>query len=936
MSNNLPILEDNWTISANNIAAIGGSTLESYRRHVFTIKKVLTELPMPWTVFASSNAVSYTGDGVPFLVGYPDQSGNNNFLLPTSMNTSSVTSDVPGGVFSTLSTTFATGDYIREIDNNSFNFEYTDSFSISFWFKTSSSGVHILVGKIDNSSPNAGWEIAIISGVIRFELVNNVSTNKMTIDETTGGYDDNAWHHIVCTWDGNLAGGVAGANIYVDGYVSATSTIADTLSSSILTSTFFQISGRDGSNFTFNGQIDDVAIWSKELSSDEVFDIWNNGVPNDISSYEGDDGYLDDYLEGYWYMGEEAVLTDASDYWKSYTHLSWNNGANNRSWIVLQHPVKNTQFLINCEAASATAGRITSFFVSFSGSFSGGSLVSRPTAPDQIEFTTGTLFWNWMGAITVAFNSWVSAWQSEDGLCNRLISSTDQSLFGRSFSIIFDHFDSITSDYDSQEIVIISGTETGASVGSLSILDANSVNKYNSTANFNRHLNSSTMILGPLKDANINSWSKGSAILNHRSSAENEYFNVGNVSEVDFDESDSFSLSVWFRSFKETGGSDSYIISKYNSSLSRGYGVNINSTNNEIRFFLASSFPSNAIEVSLEDDGYLDGEWHNIIITYDGSSSGSGVTFYLDGLESFSRVDTDTLSGTTLNTGSLQIGNILSSTTGCFVGNLTEVAIFNTEISQEDVYEVFNDGYLVDLRTTSLDGYLVGYWPINGDDNFPTITDLINSNNGTAINMENLDYPYGDSPNNPIIYYRPSCYGNSVLGEDFLTSMPATEVLNEFDTNGNYPAFKIGLHSDYGYNGFYGFLKDIWWGSDVFIDNPGDTFPDDSSNRQFVQYSNIILPWTQDNTIPLLGGSSPSNNTYDLVLVNPEFPNVGNDKTKFFQMTGIDTGAPTQPFYHSWVVTDSPDPSGALAVGPDAPPFGGPLTNIIISGQWSV
>ncbi len=66
-----------------------------------------------------------------------------------------------------------------------------------------------------------------------------------------------------------------------------------------------------------------------------------------------------------------------------------------------------------------------------------------------------------------------------------------------------------------------------------------------------------------------------------------------------------------------------------------------------------------------------------------------------------------------------------------------------------------------------------------------------------------------------------------------------------------------------------------------------------------------------------------------------EFGGGGIAVVEFFQMRGIDTGDPSQPSPHTWVVIDDPDPTGAQATGPDAPPFGGPLTNIIVAHEWT-
>ena len=65
----------------------------------------------------------------------------------------------------------------------------------------------------------------------------------------------------------------------------------DTLDTSddIITTTDFSIGARgkgrtvSGTRNHFDGNIDEVAIWSKALSTDEIADVYNSGDANDLT-----------------------------------------------------------------------------------------------------------------------------------------------------------------------------------------------------------------------------------------------------------------------------------------------------------------------------------------------------------------------------------------------------------------------------------------------------------------------------------------------------------------------------------------------------------------------------------------------------------------------------------------------------------------------------
>ena len=74
--------------------------------------------------------------------------------------------------------------------------------------------------------------------------------------------------------DSSLASGV---EFYIDGVVNSKSVTSDNLSATIITSADCQIGARSGA-LCYNGQLDEVVIYDKELSQEEVTFRWNGGA----------------------------------------------------------------------------------------------------------------------------------------------------------------------------------------------------------------------------------------------------------------------------------------------------------------------------------------------------------------------------------------------------------------------------------------------------------------------------------------------------------------------------------------------------------------------------------------------------------------------------------------------------------------------------------
>jgi len=225
----------------------------------------------------------------------------------------------------------------------------------------------------------------------------------------------------------------------------------------------------------------------------------------------------------------------------------------------------------------------------------------------------------------------------------------------------------------------------------------------------------------------------------------NEYLDVGDVSELQFDRLDAFSTSVWFKT-TSTGVCQLYSKREQNSPYRyRGYGAAFRGsvTPNELRIdFSSDDRIDNGIEILyFSDPGtWNDGEWHHFVMTKDATGTAAGVKVYIDGVEQTPAVQYDTLTDT------MQVplpflwgvrgqpGGVLSK---YFSGGLDEGSVWNKELSLAEVTEVWNGGCPLDLSGLVSAANLI-HWPRMGEGStFPSINDdSVNNNPAVMTNME--------------------------------------------------------------------------------------------------------------------------------------------------------------------------------------------------------
>ena len=189
----------------------------------------------------------------------------NSFEIPAS-----------GGRFNAYSVSFDGVDDYVDCGNDS-SLQPTDEFSVSAWFKTA------VVGDTGNNFIYSKLYfrafIMETSGRIRFDVFRSSGQGTLVTTPSGTSYSDGNWHHLVTTFKKSDTNKM---KIYVDGALVMESSAYN--NNVFASSDAFQIGVNNGVHY-MNGNIDEVAFWKTKLTLTDVENIYNSGVPNDISSY---------------------------------------------------------------------------------------------------------------------------------------------------------------------------------------------------------------------------------------------------------------------------------------------------------------------------------------------------------------------------------------------------------------------------------------------------------------------------------------------------------------------------------------------------------------------------------------------------------------------------------------------------------------------------
>lgn len=229
----------------------------SYSSSVIEVSSGIATLIGATNVYAQWHLNASTGSTASDSSGHGYDGSLKNMSAPTWI----------AGKLNNCLTFDGTDDYVD--CGNIADFTHTTAFSVEAWVKTPTASRMIMA----RHNGTRGWFLFIAAGgEVMFRLSNNYGTNDLSV-KSSGSIIDDAWHHVVGTYSGSNT--TTDIHIYIDGSNDDDATVSH-LTDTIQVGVNMRL-GAWNAGLYLNGELDEVLVYSKELSSTEVTNRYNSG-----------------------------------------------------------------------------------------------------------------------------------------------------------------------------------------------------------------------------------------------------------------------------------------------------------------------------------------------------------------------------------------------------------------------------------------------------------------------------------------------------------------------------------------------------------------------------------------------------------------------------------------------------------------------------------
>ncbi len=149
------------------------------------------------------------------------------------------------------------------------SFERTDKFSYGAWINVENQDAATVVSRMDDAAAFRGFDLLLVGGKLTAHLIHRWPDEALHV-VTKAEVPINQWKHVFATYDGSSK--AEGLKLYVDGKRQDVEITNNLLTASTITSKPLRI-GRRSDGAPFRGSIDEVRIYDRELTAEEVLGL---------------------------------------------------------------------------------------------------------------------------------------------------------------------------------------------------------------------------------------------------------------------------------------------------------------------------------------------------------------------------------------------------------------------------------------------------------------------------------------------------------------------------------------------------------------------------------------------------------------------------------------------------------------------------------------
>ena len=574
----------------------------------------------------------------------------------------------------TLAASLNGSSFITAGQNVAFN--NTTPFSASAWIQAPPGQDSTIIGKMQPGGTYTGWELhvgAVGTGLLNVWLINAYGTSFIQVNSPVNVLD-NMWHHVAFTYDGSST--AAGVKIYVDG-ADATGTVsANNLSGTLLNGVPLCLGTRQaGAAHNFHGAIHEAAVWNVALTPENVFSVFQSGAPQPtlIFSFAAEQLTVDagQPLQLSWQVDPDATVSIDPNL-GDVTPLTVNGVG-----TTLVTVEAATTYTLTASRDGRSETRQLSIIVR--------DLISSFTANRKTLPQGGEAMLSWRvnpfaTAVTLSPAPGDVQTLTVDGVGSLVVSPSDTT----SYMLSVERGGALM---DVQLTVAVTEPVPATAPDLSSVV---SLWPLNGTTLDVIGTNHGTFVNSTNFTAGVNPGSLAASLLG------TNYITAG--TNFAFDTATAFSVMAWIRG--DVANNNSAIIGKMqHGSGYPGWELHVGAAAanepgpGKLNVWLIQNFGSSFIQVN-SDALVLDGSWHHVAFTYDGSGGAAGVKIYVDGEDATGATIANNLIGSIANSVNLCLGTRASGAAHNFTGGLAEAAVLNGALTPENIRSIYVSGVL--------------------------------------------------------------------------------------------------------------------------------------------------------------------------------------------------------------------------------------------------